>query len=188
MASDPGGNVPRLNDLDTLPPPDGGDAYGNATVVRAAPSEILEAIRRDREREKGPPGEAKDAKSEKRIESADKSSTGNEKAASPPADSDSTDIEIPQGEPPANVKAPAMDHEALKPARVPQDFDRLMSQRSDASLVGMSAQPKVDDPDDDIVLPTSSRRTTLVVGVVGVVVLLWVTVMAAMAASHCGNG
>lgn len=182
MGSDSGGNVPRLNDLDTVPPPDGGDAYGNATVVRAAPSEILEAIRRDREREaEGKPAADKKDPSGAPVE---------EKKADPAAsfDEGSTDVEIPQ-EPTSIAKMPVIDPGALKPARVPQDFEKMMSQRSDASLAGVKAQPAAsDDVDVEVAAIQSKRRTNLVVSVVAVVVVGWLAIMCAMAASHCGAG
>lgn len=207
MGSDPGGNVPRLNDLDTVPPPDGGDAYGNATVVRAAPSEILDAIRRDREREAkrvdpraepeepqptGSEGKFLAAQPAKKLDAvkivAETSPKPDVKPVAEPAapPSDSSDVHVPQGAEPTASKLPAMDAAALRPARVPQDFDKLMSQRTDASLVGMSAQPTATD---DVDVPaTSNRRGKLVITVVVGVLVLWLAIMAAMFASHLGNG
>ncbi len=194
MASEQNGGIPRLNELDTVPPPDGGDAYGNATVVRAAPSEILDAIRRERENESARDDVAKaDASASAAKSELLKTPLASEAkvvvaAASP---SESSDIHIPQGEEGSIPRMPlAIDPEALKPARLPQDFEKLMSQRSDGSLAGLPAQPPADERKQlSATRPSSSkarreRRTNIVLSVVVGVLILWIAILAALALSH----
>lgn len=184
MDSDEKAALPRINDLDTVPPPAGGDAYGNATVVRAAPSDILEAIRRERATESGnkapseaaqlvaspvearPEGPATDEISDIPIESTD---------VGPFAGAELEVDEAPIGPPPPLSAA------ALRPARVPADFEKLMSQRTDASLVGMSAQ-KVEEAVPLAAPP--KKRSQAVVTVVVVVLVVWLAVLAAVTVAH----
>jgi hypothetical protein len=183
MDSDEKAALPRINDLDTVPPPAGGDAYGNATVVRAAPSDILEAIRRERATEAGskapseaaqvaaPPVDARreaptDEISDIPVESTD---------VGPFAGAELEVDEAPIGPPPPLSAA------ALRPARVPADFEKLMSQRTDASLVGMSAQkPEEAEP---LAAPTK-KRSQAIVTVVVVVLVVWLAVLAAVTVAH----
>lgn len=169
MGFDPDGPMPRLNDLDTVPPPDGGDAYGNATVVRAAPSEILEAIRREREKDGGSPPDASAGPVEDKVIVAD---------AKP---SESADVHIPQAEAPSIPKMAALTPEALKPARVPQDFDKLMSQKP--AEVPAQAAPLFAPDDEPVELPTR-RRTNVVLTVIVVLLVIWIAVLAVVAVSH----
>ncbi len=183
MDSDEKAALPRINDLDTVPPPAGGDAYGNATVVRAAPNDILEAIRRERATESGNrppseaaqlvaapvearPGPATDEISDIPIESTD---------VGPFAGAELEVDEAPIGPPPPLSAA------ALRPARVPADFEKLMSQRTDASLVGMSAQ-RVEESEPLVAPP--KKRSQAIVTVVVVVLVVWLAVLAAVTVAH----
>ena len=176
MGSDPG-SVPRLNDLDTVPPPEGGDAYGNATVVRAAPSEILDAIRLAREN---------DAKTDAKTDGK-----GEDKVivAEPLVDrpSDSSDVDVPQDNPlePASVAKIAipLDPAALKPARLPQDFEKLMTQRAEGAVV--PAKPAESGASsDEAPMEPSPRHTKTVLSVIVVVLVVWLAILAAVAVSH----
>ena len=193
MASEQNGGIPRLNELDTVPPPEGGDAYGNATVVRAAPSEILDAIRRERENESARDGLAKaDASGESGAKAELKTplATAANVVVQPASPSESSEVHIPQGEEGSIPRMPiAIDPEALKPARLPQDFEKLMSQRSDGSLAGLPAQPPAERKQLSPTRPSKSsalrdRRTNIVLSVVVGVLILWIAILAALAISQ----
>jgi hypothetical protein len=160
MGSDPS-SLPRLNDLDT--------------VVRAAPSEILDAIRRERENDAKADTKA-DAKGEEKV------------IVAPIADrpSDSSDVEVPQdkaAEPTSLAKVPIpLDPAALKPARVPQDFDKLMSQRAEGAVVPAKL-PETANVDEGPMDP-SPRRTKTVLSVIVVVLVVWLAILAAVAVTH----
>lgn len=177
MGSDPG-SVPRLNDLDTVPPPEGGDAYGNATVVRAAPSEILEAIRRERENDAKADAKADGKGEEKVIVAA--GATGAER----PSDSSDVDMAYKPVEPASVAKIPIpLDPAALKPARVPQDFEKLMSQRAEGAIVPAKVADSAANADDGPMEP-SPRHTKTVLSVIVVVLVVWLAILAAVAVSH----
>jgi len=170
MGSDPS-SVPRLNDLDTVPPPEGGDAYGNATVVRAAPSEILDAIRREREN---------DAKADTKSDGK-----GEEKVVvATPSDSSEVDMADRPVEVASVAKIPIpLDPAALKPARVPQDFEKLMSQRAEGAVAPAKVADSAANADDGPMEP-SPRRTKTVLSVIVVVLVVWLAILAAVAVSH----
>jgi hypothetical protein len=183
MGSD-SGSVPRLNDLDTVPPPEGGDAYANATVVRAAPSEILDAIRRASEN---------DAKTDANIDTDTKGDTKVEEdvivapVAALPSDSpqleklaDLSEDKTTESESVAKIAIP-LDPAALKPARVP-DFEKLMSQRAEVAVVPTKL-PESANVNEGPMDP-SPRRTKTVLSVIVVVLVVWLAILAAVAVSH----
>jgi hypothetical protein len=189
MGSNSGDPMPRLNDLDTVPPPDGGDAYGNATVVRQAPSEILEAVRREVAAEK----EA--AQSERRPTGAlepkvvvDEPETvvvdlPDERPPAAPAAA----ARAPTPAAPARAAAPAapatLDAAALRPARLPQDIEKLVPGASAPKPV--EAAPAPDAAADEMPLEVpSSRRKRLIVSIVVAVIVAWLAAMAAVGVSH----
>ena len=171
MGFDPGA-LPRLNELDTVPPPEGGDAYGSATVVRAAPSEILEALRRER----GDEGKAEAPA----AHAEDKAIVAPETASS-----HSSGVEAPEdsaGEPAPAAKVAPLDPDPLKPPRVPEDFEKLMGQRAEDAVVPAKLPEPVPAVGNGSLEP-SSRQTNTVRGVIAVGLVLWVTILAAVAIS-----
>ena len=176
MGSDPG-SVPRLNDLDTVPPPEGGDAYGNATVVRAAPSEILDAIRRERENDAKADSKA-DGKGEEKVIVAPVA------PAERPSDSSDVDMAYKPVEPASVAKIPIpLDPAALKPARVPQDFEKLMGPRAEGAVVPAKLPESGANVDEGPMDP-SPGRTKTVLSVIVVVLVVWLAILAAVAVSH----
>lgn len=183
MDSDEKAALPRINDLDTVPPPDGGDAYGNATVVRAAPSDILDAIRRERATESGPKAPeagkpAPNASLRARLERATDEISDIPLEPSDVGPFASTEVEVdeaPIGPPPPLSAA------ALRPARVPADFDKLMSQRTEASVVATSAQEVTEQA--PLATPPKKRSQT-VITVVIVVLVVWMAVLGAVTVAH----
>lgn len=177
--------MPRLNDLDTVPPPDGGDAYGNATVVRQAPSEILEAVRRE------VAAEQEAAQSERRPTGSHEA-----KVVVEEPEPETVVVDLPDEKPrapaaarpePARAEAPpapaTLDAAALRPARLPQDIEKLVP--GAAAPKAEPAAPKVAPEAEEMPLEVpSTRRKRLIVSIVVGIIVAWLAAMAAVGVSH----
>lgn len=186
MGSNSGDPMPRLNDLDTVPPPDGGDAYGNATVVRQAPSEILEAVRRE-------------VAAEKEAAQSERRPTGSHEAkvVVEEPEPETVVVDLPDEKPrppaaaarpePARAEAPpapaTLDAAALRPARLPQDIEKLVP--GAAAPKAEPAAPKVAPEAEEMPLEVpSTRRKRLIVSIVVGIIVAWLAAMAAVGVSH----
>lgn len=182
--------MPRLNDLDTVPPPDGGDAYGNATVVRQAPSEILEAVRRE-------------VAAEKEAAQSERRPTGSHEAkvVVEEPEPETVVVDLPDEKPraaaaaaraeAARAEAPpapaTLDAAALRPARLPQDIEKLVPGvgATAPKPAGLAAPAAPDPKADEVPLEVPSpRRRRLIVSIVVGVIVAWLAAMAAVGVSH----
>lgn len=189
MGSNSGDPMPRLNDLDTVPPPNGGDAYGNATVVRQAPSEILEAVRRE-------------VAAEKEAAQSERRPTGSHEAkvVVEEPEPETVVVDLPDEKPrapaaaaraeAARAEAPpapaTLDAAALRPARLPQDIEELVPGAGATAPKAAEPAPSAPDPKADempLEVP-STRRKRLIVSIVVGVIVAWLAAMAAVGMSH----